>query len=267
MVRPVERDEQKSAKLHFRVTPALKAKLEVEARLAGRNLSAECEERLWQSMDETDRKSSPETQTMLAEIEKLIGVIEAATDQKWHAGVKAWAAVQQMLGAGPIIAHAPPQIAESDSKLKKLIKERTSISTERLVIAKSLKIAGIDTSLAMYFAPPQGGREKLRKQVEELGLPDAIRENAMAAVEALESLDDRERDINERAEKITAPFKRSIEQGRQVYEKPGMGWTLATVLRRLDFAEQGEMLGILAPQRTNERPAQLPQTTLADAKE
>ena len=233
MARPRDRGEAKSEVLNIRVTPALKAKLETEARLKGSKLSAECEERLQASMDETDRASTPETQTLLDEIELTIAEIERGTGNHWHQGLGTWAAVAEMLAQGPIMAHAPTHISEGDDELRKLFQEQMEAMDERDRIQTSIDM--IVGNGALHWPL---GAQAVADQVDAMDYPDEPKERIKGLVEKWSLLDEQYHERNGRVDALLEPLVEAIEQGRASYLKPAASFALAAALNRLEMRNQ-----------------------------
>lgn len=234
MARPRDRTEVKSAMLNIRVTPALKEKLEAQAKISGRKITAECEARLWWSMEETERpKSSPATQELLAEIEALIEAIEIGTESKWTDHVGTWAAVAEMLASGPIMARAPQEMGDRDKRLEALFAQWHDIATEQATTRKALGIAGINSLMAL--ADP----DEIAAAVESLELPPAMKQRTLAEVERLAELAGHERTVQADIEEIVGPFRDAIKEGRTLYPKPRRGALLSMALSQADQQPRG----------------------------
>lgn len=249
MARPIDRAEQKSETLHFRVTPALKAKLEAEARLSGKKLSAECEERLWASMEESDAKASPETEELLAAIRRNIFEIEQATGESWKKDVATWTAVRDMLFWGPI-----NELKITNTELLKRLDDsaasRAAIRTEKQRIIDVLAVLGVTASLAPTrpgivgllagFQPDTAPRDDVRSAIEGLaGLSAEQKGKALELVDRLAELDSQEQDADEKRAEIVAPIKEQVEKGRATYERPQLPEALRLALDLLLFETVG----------------------------
>lgn len=237
MARPTDRGEAKTAVLNIRVTPTLKAKLEARARMTGNKLSAECEQRLQASMDETEApKSSEPTRDLLAEIERLVEEIEIATGNPWHTGLGTWAAVAEMLATGPIMARAPSHIGENDSKLAALFKVLDENTAKREEVASELSLLELPPAIqsGIFWPSADAERIELRDAIDALGLPKGIGQRAVARIDDLEAVDESDRQARAKIDAIIEPFRQAIEDGRQLYAKPQKGVALAVTLGRLD---------------------------------
>lgn len=237
MGRPTDRDEARSQTINIRVTPALKAKLETRAKLAGRRLSSECETRLLQSMDETESNATEETRKLLARIQQLIGEIELWTGKKWHKSIGTWAAVAEMLAHGPIMERPPEAIQEKEQRLQKPWDELVSLLAEQDAITDRLKFIGVSEASAL------GGkllkeRSGLREHIDRLGLNDTIRERAQAEVARLEEIDRRTDILSDSIAEIVELFASDAEEGGKVYERPMASNLLRLVLQRLEMRRE-----------------------------
>lgn len=229
MVGKPARDEAKSAVINIRVTPTLKAKLEAHGRIHGRSLSGECEERLLRSMEMTETPSaSPETEELLAEVARLIGEIEEATQHKWHEGAMTWAAVAEMMATGPIMARAPRHIGEDDGKLAALYEKAIDLEDERKVIDTELAITGISNALLMLF-----GRERVDERLAQLNYPTELNERIAAQLDRLQAIKTEMDGVMEKIDAIIEPFREAVENGRRLYDKPKTGLALKSVFNRL----------------------------------
>lgn len=233
MARPRDRGEVKTATINIRVTPTLKEKLEAHARIAGRKLSAECEERLLQSMTDTEARASQDTEELLCEIKRLIGEIEQATGNEWRKGVATWAAVAEMLATGPIMQRVPPYLTESDRRLDQCYRDLLAAKDERDRLKEMIGLLGIVSVQLMptldYILPD---RNDLREKALDR-LPEHQQENAERLIAKLEELDKRELELVEEINEIVEPYQEAILSGRALYPKPPMGIALSAALRRL----------------------------------
>jgi len=242
MARPRARGEVKTGTINIRVTPSLKAKLEAHAKIAGRTLSAECEERLLHSMIETEARASADTEELLTEIKRLIGEIEEVTGTEetnkangrhgWRKGLATWAAVAEMLATGPIMQRVPPELTESDKLLEQRYRDLIAAKEERDRIASMIALMGI---VSLQLAPTLGvimpNRDDLRENVRTR-LPEHLQENAEALIAKLEELDTRETQLMEEIRGIVEPYREAIDRGRKLYDQPKKGLALSAALAR-----------------------------------
>lgn len=243
MARPRDRAEVKTATINIRVTPTLKAKLEAHARIAGRKLSAECEERLLESMTDTEARASPDTEELLAEIKRLIGVIEEATGDKsighgWRKNVKTWAAVAEMLATGPIMQRIPPNLSESDKLLEQRYADLVAVDQEREHLAAMIALLGIvSVQLVPTLNMIAPNRDDLRSNARDR-LPGHQQENAEALIAKLEESDTRKMQLLEEINEIVEPYRDAIERGRALYDRPRKGLALSAALALIDFPKR-----------------------------
>ena len=236
MPRPRNRNEAKSAVLNIRVTPELKAQLEAHSRMSGSTLSAECERRLLESMQETHRpKPSPETAELLASIERLIGEIELHRGSSWAKGVGAWAAVAEMLRHGPIIEQAPKSIGDEDAKLRHILDQITDVYEECSDIAGRLEVTGATpTYIRSVVVPGAADRADLREHIESLGLPGLSLSRALREIDELEKVDKLYLEHARDLERLLDPIVEAIEQGRNLYPRSSFDTVLGAAITRAD---------------------------------
>lgn len=234
MARPRDRTDVKTATINIRVTPTLKDKLEAHARIAGRKLSAECEERLLQSMADTEARASQDTEELLREIKRLIGEIEEATGNEWRKGVATWAAVAEMLATGPIMQRIPPALTESDNRLDQCYRDLLTALEDRSRVAAGIIILDILPAGAMPILNfPSPSRDDLRAAADEK-LEGRQRENAERLISEMEELDRRELELIEEINQIVEPYQEAILNGRALYPKPPKGRALSAALSRIN---------------------------------
>lgn len=242
MGRPTDRDERKSEVVNIRVTPTLKRKLEAHARIAGRRLSAECEERLAQSMMETESNATPETRELLSEIQRLIGDIEAQTETKWHIGLGTWKAVQEMLATGPIMERAPSSIGENDDRLKRLLTELHEGYGRQEEIMKGLELVGLVSKTNALM-----NAVALRDRIRAMQAEQSVKDSLCAVADELDQIEERRAEIWGKIDDLIEPFREAMEEGRRRYPKPVRGITLGAIMARLDPKPNALMLPTLSP--------------------
>lgn len=240
MARPRDRDEAKSEHLNMRVTPTLKAKLDAVARIAGEKTGPWVEEQLVQIIEEQERSAgtTDATRALLNDLERHIFEIEQATGKQWHKHIGAWAAVQEMLWKGPIVAYAPA-MAGLLAALDELREKRSQIEQKRMATIGALDIVGIkaepfETMLLPRLTgePEKNPRDIERDKIEKRSdLPEALRESLLAKVAELETLENELQDNAQRRAEVLEPVLEAMNEGRQTYEQPTTPAALAEALR------------------------------------
>lgn len=260
MARPKSEGETRTANLNIRVTPSFKEKLKAHAKIAGRLLATDIEERLVRSVRVSESDVSPETRELANAIAAHVGEIEQATGKRWHEDVRTWAAVAGMLAAGPIMARAPAKAGEQDAALVAHYAQLSAIYDEREEITKRLKFIGAD-SLLISIVPTVGGRDELREYIDRQGYATEQLQRNYAEVDRLEELDSQERELLAAITAIVEPFEAAIEEGRNLSaEVEGLkGGALAAALGRIEARSQRGITKLLMlPTIPLPRPLSLP---------
>lgn len=241
MARPPDRGERKSEILNIRVTPTLRTKLEFYARKSGRKLAAECEQRLTESVLETESNATPQTKELLVEIQRLIGEIEAQTETKWHVGAGTWKAVQEMLATGPIMERAPSHIGENDARLNALYAELLENYGRRDDLMRTLETMRLVSKTNALMMTVHG----LRERIDALDAGQEVKDSLHGVADELDQVDARQAEIWDEIDEIIKPFREAMEEGRKLYPKPRRGVALGTILNQLDPKPNALMMAAL----------------------
>lgn len=230
MTRPRDRHSAKSAFINIRVTPELKAKLEAEASLSGRKLSAECEDRLTRTMGADEApQSSDATKRLLRDIEAQIQAIEIGTQKSWETDLPTWVAVADMLGEGPINASPPNGVAALDRKFLAVVSDLAGLLVRRHAILSGLSVIGLQSG-------PFDKPDDVSAALDQLSLPNEMRVRADQQLEEIQGIDESERELTSRLDELITPVIEAVEEGRQLYEKMPKAPTLRWAFTKLEEA-------------------------------
>lgn len=235
MGRPKKADEEKRHALSIRLDGRTKEALEKASDAAQRSLGAEAERRILVTLglDETGLE-------VVSRIAGEIAAIQHGKTKPWHADLKLWSAVAEMMRSQPPEATRPDKPAD-DEFFAAAMAEHERLRADRRDKLGALEALGLSVPeepfrFPTYGAPVEtnraesgngqflealvlGNSREVAKRTLETFPDSPARQQADNLLSQVLDLDKQINNARDRLDELLAPFREAEQEGRSMYRK------------------------------------------------